>query len=215
MRVGVLALQGAHRPHVATLERLGHRCSLVRAPADLRDIEGLVLPGGESTTMLTLLRARGLLDMLREPPLIPVLATCAGLILVAAVVTGPRQTSLGWLDVEVARNGYGSQLDSAVVESDPPDPRRLVLIRAPRITRVGPEVSVELRHRGEPMLVRQGRCYGATFHPELTADSWLHRRVFGALDGARAADHGDATPDALPALPSPAAPRLPVLSPRR
>ncbi|MCA9541202.1 MAG: pyridoxal 5'-phosphate synthase glutaminase subunit PdxT [Myxococcales bacterium] len=182
----MLALQGAHRPHVATLERLGHRCSLVRAPADLRDIEGLVLPGGESTTMLTLLRARGLLDMLREPPLIPVLATCAGLILAARTVVEPAQRSFGWIDITVARNAWGRQVHSfeAVAET-PADgpfagtPLPLVFIRAPRIRAVGAGVEVLAKVEGEPVMVRQANVLGATFHPELTADRRVHALAFG------------------------------------
>jgi len=147
------------------------------------------LPGGESTVQLDLIGRNGLsaplLDLVRAGR--PVLATCAGLILLAHAVSQPAQRSLDVLDVDVARNAYGRQLDSFEANSDealpgarnaPSEPLRLVFIRAPRIERVGPGVEVLLRHRGEPVLVRQRNITAATFHPELTLDRRVHDLVF-------------------------------------
>jgi 5'-phosphate synthase pdxT subunit len=182
--VGVLALQGAFVPHEQALRSLGHRVSEVRDAAALASVDGLVLPGGESTTLLRLLARHGL-----EAPLDgfvrsgrPVLATCAGLILAARSVSQPEQKSFGWLDVDVQRNGWGAQVDSfeAVVDEGAALPGLpLVFIRAPRITRVGAGVEVMARYAGEPVLVRSASIVGATFHTELTEDLRLHRTVFG------------------------------------
>jgi 5'-phosphate synthase pdxT subunit len=176
--IGVLALQGGFDAHVRALGQAGLEARLVRTARDLDGLAGLVLPGGESTAQLRLL-ARGQL----EGPLCafaasgrPVLATCAGLILAARAVR-PAQPSLGFLDVTVERNAYGRQLDSFEAEDDAG--ARLVFIRAPRIAAVGPAVAVLARHRGEPVLVRQGRSFGATYHPELAGPE-LHREIFAA-----------------------------------
>ncbi|MCO5165573.1 MAG: pyridoxal 5'-phosphate synthase glutaminase subunit PdxT [Planctomycetes bacterium] len=188
-RVGVLALQGAFAAHARALARLGHDAVLVRRPPDLDGLEGLVLPGGESTTQLRLLDHLGLVPALERLRLggVPVLATCAGLILLARRVTGPAQPSLGWLDVDVARNAWGRQLESFEAAADPPrDDLPLVLIRAPRVTAVGEDVEVLAAYAGEPVLVRQGAVTGATFHPELTDRLDVHREVFGAVTPARA-----------------------------
>ncbi len=188
-KVGVLALQGAFAAHARALEALGHAPVLVRQPRHLEGVEGLVLPGGESTTQLGLLERLGLwapLDALARAGA-PVLCTCAGLILAARQVTGPAQRSFGWLDVDVARNAWGRQLDSFEASADAssalPD-LPLVLIRAPRITRVGEGVAVLATLHGEPVLVRQGAVTAATFHPELTDRLDVHRAVFGEA-GAR------------------------------
>lgn len=188
MRIGVLALQGDFTAHARALEVLGHDVRLARRPADLDLVEGLVLPGGESTTMLRLLESSGL-----EAPIVrlildgaPVLATCAGLILLARKVTGPDQRSLGLLDVAVARNAWGRQLDSFEASSD----RRavpLVFIRAPRIGEVGAGVEILDTWNGEPILVRQGNVVGATFHPELTGDATVARLAFEQSGSCRSA----------------------------
>lgn len=179
MRVGVLALQGDYAAHARALERAGCEVVFVREARDVRDLEGLVLPGGESTTQLKLLRQSDLLEPLSE--LVqsdkPVLATCAGLILIAHAVTGPRQESLDWIDVDVERNAWGRQVHSFEARADEDD-TELVLIRAPRIRRVGEGVDVLLHFQSEPVLVRAGNVWGATYHPELSADSDLHARVF-------------------------------------
>lgn len=177
MRVGVLALQGGFAAHLSALRELGHDAVAVRTAADLSTVGGLVLPGGESTTMWRQIERDGLGDALADFAGRPVLATCAGLILVSRHVTDPVQPSLGWLDVDVRRNGYGRQLDSFEARSDDGD-RPLVFIRAPRISRVGDGVEVLATHDGEPVLVRQGNLVAATCHPELTTDRWVHALVF-------------------------------------
>ncbi len=177
--LGVLALQGGFEAHQRAAESLGHRTRRVRTPEDLQDLDGLILPGGESTVMLKLATLGGLdapLDAFVRSGR-PVLATCAGLILAARTVLGPAQRSFGWLDVTVRRNGWGRQLDSFEGTADDTTVP-LVFIRAPRIEAVG-DVEVLLRLNGEPVMVRQGRVFGATFHPELTSDLRIHRQVFG------------------------------------
>lgn len=186
-RVGVLALQGAFEAHAKVLRKLGHQTVEVRQPADLRGLEGLVLPGGESSAQLRLLEGAQLeqpLDDFVRNSGAPVLATCAGLILAAAKVTGPEQRSFGWLDVAVVRNGWGRQVESFECEltfdfGSGPHAMNAVFIRAPRIIEVGPETRVIGRHNGEPVAVRQGNLIGVTFHPELTSDVSFHRYVFG------------------------------------
>ena len=179
-RIGILALQGGVTPHTCSLQRIGCEVREVRVADDLRGLSGLVLPGGESTTQLRLIRRGGL-----EGPLTeflraghPALATCAGLILAAQSVHDPDQHSLGWLDVDVSRNAWGRQVQSFEAMSDNRG-LPLVFIRAPRIVRVGDDVSVEDTLDGEPILVRQGRLWGASFHPELADDSSVHALVFG------------------------------------
>lgn len=168
--IALLALQGAVEPHAARLEGLGHRVRLARSAGELVGAAGLVLPGGESTAQQRLIEAEaGLLEAIEE--LVrdaPVLATCAGLVLAA---------QRGWLDVDVTRNGWGRQICSAEAVGDAGLP--LVLIRAPRITRVGNDVEVLETLRSEPVLVRSGRFVGATFHPELTDDARVHALAFG------------------------------------
>ena len=186
-RIGVLALQGGYHPHLGVLRQLGHDAIEVRSRDELRDVDGLVLPGGESTTQLRLIHRQNLSDALNDFVRSgrAVLATCAGLILAARRVVHPEQPSMGWLDVSVERNAWGRQLDSFEAASDPPRSRALgssvplVFIRAPRIQEVGPAAQVLLTYRDEPILVRQGNVWGATFHPELTGDSSLHRAIFG------------------------------------
>lgn len=181
-RIGVLALQGAFLAHARALEALGHAPALVRRPGDLDGVEGLVLPGGESTTQLVLIDRFGLwepLDALVRAGA-PVLCTCAGLILAARRVTGPAQRSFGWLDVDVVRNAWGRQVDSFEATADGSD-LPLVFIRAPRIARTGEAVEVLVTFEGEPVLVRQGAVTAATFHPELTPRLDVHRAVFGEV----------------------------------
>ncbi len=180
MRVGVLALQGDFAAHAARLRELGAEVHPVRAAGDLERADALVLPGGESTTMLRLIAAGGLEAPLRDRLAnhVPVLATCAGVILLARAVR-PPQTSFGVLDVEVERNAYGRQLVSTVLPVDLTAPTggtmEAVFIRAPRIERCGPGVEVIARRGTDPVLIRQGRILAATFHPELSADVRVHR----------------------------------------
>lgn len=181
-RLGVLAVQGAFERHAAVLRTLGHGVTLVRDARDFAALQGLVLPGGESTVQLQLIERLSLEAPLRA--LIergdPVLATCAGLILLARGVDAPAQPSFGCIDVDVRRNAWGRQLDSFEARSDD-GARELVFIRAPRIVRVGPDVAILASYRGEPILVRQRNVTAATFHPELAGSSELHREVFGAV----------------------------------
>jgi pyridoxal 5'-phosphate synthase pdxT subunit len=184
MRVGVLALQGGFGSHLRALAAIGHRPTEVRAQQQFEEIDGLILPGGESSAQLRLLERHrleaALDDFVRAGH--PVLATCAGLILAAREVTGPAQRSFGWLDVAVARNAYGRQVESFEAEADAGtwgDHLPLVFIRAPRIVSVGPKATVLAALHREAILVRQGPLIGATFHPELTVDARVLRLAFG------------------------------------
>jgi len=184
-RVGVLALQGDFAAHGAALERAGGEPVYVREGAQLAGLDGLVIPGGESTTMLKLLHYDGLLEPLaRFGHERPIFGTCAGAILLACEVTHPSQESLRLMDIGVERNGYGRQLDSRVaqIEPEPEFAQRsgqrgtleAVFIRAPIIRRVGAQAKVLARYEGDPVLVEQGRHLVATFHPELTKDPRVH-----------------------------------------
>jgi 5'-phosphate synthase pdxT subunit len=179
MTIGVLALQGAYDAHAKTIASLGATAKLVRLPADLEGIDGLIMPGGESTTMLKFLEQRGFFEILKDfVHKTPTFGTCAGVILLAKDVTNPAQKSLGALDVTVERNSYGRQIDSAILHAEsrlPGDPLEMVFIRAPRITRTGGSVET-LANRGEdPVLVREGHLLAATFHPELGHDTRVHQ----------------------------------------
>ena len=182
--VGVLALQGDVREHVAVLQRIGVTPVEVRAPADLAAIDGLVIPGGESTTMARLLVTGGLREPLSDllGSGLPVLGTCAGLIMLARRILDGRsdQWSLGLLDVEVRRNGFGRQVASfeTLVEVEGVGAVAGAFIRAPQVVRVGDDVRVLATHdHGQgptPVLVRQGRALGCAFHPELTGETRIH-----------------------------------------
>jgi 5'-phosphate synthase pdxT subunit len=171
LRIGVLALQGAFREHRRVLEALGAEVREVRLPADLDGLDGLVLPGGESTTMMRLGELYGLDDAIRAFPG-PILGTCAGMILV-------DREHLGLADLSVERNAYGRQVASfeADVElAGDARPLRGIFIRAPRLRALGAEVEILGRLDGEPVLVRDGRLLLASFHPELTDDTRVHER---------------------------------------
>jgi 5'-phosphate synthase pdxT subunit len=180
-RIGVLALQGAFAAHERPLRALGHAMIEVRSAGDLDQVDGLILPGGESSVHLSLIERFGLEAPLRAfaGSARPILAVCAGVILAARAVTSPVQRSFGFIDVDVARNAYGRQLDSFEATSDDGS-LALVFIRAPRVTNVGAGVDVLATYRDEPVLVRQGRVIAAAFHPELTRDAHVHRSAFGA-----------------------------------
>jgi len=182
MPAGVLALQGDFEAHARALARVGVTAVPVRTLGELEAVNGLVLPGGESTTMLKLAMDEGLFEPLRGKIAsgMPVLGTCAGVVLLAREVT-PRQLSLGLLHVSVLRNAYGRQIASAVVPLRTADvlgganTMEGVFIRAPRITATGPGVEVLAWRDDDPVLVRQGPILAATFHPELTDDLRVHR----------------------------------------
>ncbi len=177
--IGVLALQGAYDAHVRTLVVLGATSRLVRLPLDLHGLDGLILPGGESTTMLHFLDRNGFFEVLQTyVKSTPTFGTCAGAILLAARVEGPAQRSLDALDITVERNAYGRQIDSSIffgpsVLAGPP--LEMVFIRAPRITRTGPTVETLASRDGSPTLVRSGLILAATFHPELSDDHRVHQ----------------------------------------
>lgn len=175
--VGVLAVQGAFEVHARAVRELGHGAVLVRSPPDFEGLDALILPGGESTVQLDLLGRLGLEEPLRAfvSRGLPVLATCAGLILLARTVRGPEQRSLGLIDVTVTRNAWGRQVDSFEATSD--RGRELVFIRAPRIVATGPHVEVLDTLEGEPVLVRERNITCATFHPELTSNREVHVRA--------------------------------------
>ena len=183
-KVGVLSLQGDFAAHGAALERAGAQPIFVRKPEQLAEIEGLVIPGGESTTMLKLLRYEGLLKPLADfGAKKPIFGTCAGAILLAGEVSSPPQESLGLMDIGVERNAYGRQIDSRVAQISPepefeqrtsPGKLEAVFIRAPIIRRVGEGAKVLASYDGDPVLVEQGRHLAATFHPELTGDNRVH-----------------------------------------
>jgi len=183
--IGVLAIQGDFAMHAKMLERLGAPYKLVKHASELAEVGGLIMPGGESTTMLKLLRYDGLMEPLEEfARCKPVFGTCAGAILMASQVSGPAQESLGLMDIAVERNGYGRQVDSRVTSIVPeadferrtaPGPLEAVFIRAPIIRRVGNSAKVLARYRDDPVLVEQGPHLAATFHPELTRDARVHR----------------------------------------
>ncbi|HXA52926.1 MAG TPA: pyridoxal 5'-phosphate synthase glutaminase subunit PdxT [Candidatus Acidoferrum sp.] len=184
-KVGVLALQGDFAKHGAALERAGAEPVFVRDREQFGEIDGLIIPGGESTTMLKLLHIDGLMDALAEfGRTKPVFGTCAGTILMAKDVLNPAQESFGMMDIAVERNAYGRQVDSRVVELDPdaefgertsPGKLEAVFIRAPIIREVRNGVRVLAEYAGDPVLIEQGRHLAATFHPELTPDDRVHR----------------------------------------
>lgn len=196
--VGVLALQGSFSRHRRVLESVGVTPREIRTAADLDGLSGLVLPGGESTTMLKLMENEGLEDAIRAFHVGggALFGTCAGLILLADRVTGPEQRSLGLLDVRVERNAFGRQIDSFEIDlawTEDDQGIRGVFIRAPRIRALGPGVRALAHLDGEPVLVRAGRVLAATFHPELTDDARLHRYFVERVMG----DAGE------PAMPEP------------
>ena len=184
---GVLALQGDFAAHEAALRRAGvpdGEVRSVRRVAELEGLKGLVLPGGESTTLLKLMAGEDWFAALRglHAQGGALLGTCAGAILLAREVNGPRQPSLGLLDATIDRNAYGRQVDSFEAEIDAPElgePLRGVFIRAPRFAATGHGVEVLGRLGDEPVLVRQGRVLAATFHPEIAGDDRLHRMFIG------------------------------------
>ncbi|HEX6466721.1 MAG TPA: pyridoxal 5'-phosphate synthase glutaminase subunit PdxT [Terriglobales bacterium] len=177
--IGVLAIQGDYEAHQRALEALGAKVVLVRKPEQLEGIDGLVIPGGESSTFLKFLEREGFLGKLREfVARQPTFGTCAGAILLAKQVENPSQESLGAIDIAVRRNAYGRQLDSTIIESNSSlgkEPLEMVFIRAPRITRTGRQVEVLALRDNDPVLVRQKHILAATFHPELSQDKRVHQ----------------------------------------
>lgn len=186
--VGVLAIQGDYQAHADRLRELGADVRLVKLPSELDGLDGLVIPGGESTTFLKFLERDGFLESLRKfVGEKPTFGTCAGCILLAKEVRNPAQDSLDVLDVTVDRNAYGRQNDSTVLTAQttlPGGELEMVFIRAPRITRTGEGVEVLAMRGGFPTLVRAGRLLASTFHPELSEDSRVHEEFMRMVRGS-------------------------------
>jgi pyridoxal 5'-phosphate synthase pdxT subunit len=179
MKIGILAVQGDFEAHAAMLRQLGAETIEVRTVEDLEECDGLVLPGGESTTQLQFLQEEGLYDAIREfsKERGAIFGTCAGAILLANQVKNPVQDSLKLMDMTVLRNGYGRQLASDVFFGNSElkkEPLEMVFIRGPVIEKVGKGITVLAKHQGKPVLVQDGRILAATFHPELTSDTTVH-----------------------------------------
>jgi 5'-phosphate synthase pdxT subunit len=181
MKIGVLALQGDFDAHRNRLKELGAEVVLVKKPEQLDEIDGLVIPGGESGTFLKLLGEAGFEKLKKFVQVKPTFGTCAGAILLANEVENPKQCGLGAIDIRIRRNAYGRQIDSSIREgrfihhNQSGSPLEMVFIRAPKIERVGPGVEVIATEGGDPVAVRQGRVMAATFHPELSADTRVHQ----------------------------------------
>jgi pyridoxal 5'-phosphate synthase pdxT subunit len=182
MKIGILALQGDFDAHRRRLEKLGADVVLVKKPEQLDEIDGLVIPGGESGTFLKLLGEEGFAKLKSFVHLKPTFGTCAGAILLATEVENPKQAGLGAIDIGVRRNAYGRQIDSSIREGKFIDrvaasPLEMVFIRAPKIERVGPGVEVIATEGKDnvPVAVKQGRVMASTFHPELSEDTRVHQ----------------------------------------
>lgn len=185
-RVGVLALQGAVREHISSIEACGAKAILVKWPKDLEELDALVLPGGESTTMRRLIDRYGLMEPLREFAKSgrPMFGTCAGLILLAREVAGQAEPHLGVMDVVVERNSFGRQVDSFEAELSVrglEKPFNAIFIRAPHIVGVGPETEVLCEHEGKIVMAKSGQFLGCSFHPELTDDHRITNYFLGMI----------------------------------
>ena len=181
MKIGILAVQGDFAAHAAMLAGMGIEAVEVRTREDLAGCDGLILPGGESTTQLQFLQEEGLYDAIKKFAAEDkaIFGTCAGAILLATEVKNPQQESLGLLDMTVLRNGYGRQVHSDVVSGPSTlkrEPLEMVFIRGPIFARVGPDVEVLAEYAGKPALVQKGNILAAAFHPELTNDTTVHQR---------------------------------------
>src|ERR1700686_3732684 len=190
MRIGVLALQGDFDAHRRRLEELGAEVVLIKKPEQLDDIDGLVIPGGESGTFLKLLGEEGFEKLKQFVRLKPTFGTCAGAILLAAEVENPHQKGLGALNIRIRRNAYGRQIDSSIREGRllqanlESSPLEMVFIRAPKIEHVGEGVEIIATEGSDPVAVRQGRAMAATFHPELSDDPRIHQAFLDLVSGA-------------------------------
>lgn len=181
MQIGILALQGGYEAHARMLTKLNINSIYIREPSELNNIQGLIIPGGESSTFLKLLNENGFFETLQHTQTrnLPIFGTCAGAILLAKTVTTPAQKSLGFIDITIARNAYGRQLASRIVNGEctiNSKPLEMVFIRAPRISTLSlSEVKVIAKYQAEPVCVQQNHYLAATFHPELTNDTTLHQ----------------------------------------
>jgi 5'-phosphate synthase pdxT subunit len=186
--VGILAIQGDYEAHKKRVEELGAAAMLVRRPEELDSLDALIIPGGESSTMLKFLERDGFFEKLKEfVKQKPTFGTCAGAILLAKDVENPPQPSLQAMDIRVRRNAYGRQLQSSITTSDSKLGGRLemVFIRAPKIESVGKNVEVLATVAGDPVLVRHGKTMAATFHPELTRDTRVHAEFLKLISNGR------------------------------
>jgi len=187
-RVGVLALQGAFREHRRVLEQLGCEVSEVRTPTDLDQIQGLIIPGGESTAIGKLLQINGLGDKIKDLAQqdLPIFGTCAGMILISKEIAGSDQYRLGLMDVSVQRNAFGRQVASFETDLTIPalgkDPVRAVFIRAPYITKVAPNVGILSEYDQKIVFARQGNLLASAFHPELTSDYRVHQYFLDIIE---------------------------------
>jgi 5'-phosphate synthase pdxT subunit len=176
MKIGVLAIQGDFDAHRRRLEELGAEVVLVRKPEELDEVEGLVIPGGESGAFLRILGEDGMKKLRDFVRVKPTFGTCAGAIMLAKEITNPAQVGLGALDVRIRRNAYGRQIDSSIREGKFGDaPVEMVFIRAPKIEKLGAGVEVIATEGDDPVAVRQGKIMAATFHPELSQDTRIHQ----------------------------------------
>jgi pyridoxal 5'-phosphate synthase pdxT subunit len=176
MKIGVLAIQGDFDAHRRRLEELGAEVVLVRKPEELDEVEGLVIPGGESGAFLRILGEEGMKKLADFVRVKPTFGTCAGAIMLAKEITNPAQVGLGALDVRIRRNAYGRQIDSSIREGKFGDaPVEMVFIRAPKIEKLGAGVEVIATEGNDPVAVRQGKIMAATFHPELSQDTRIHQ----------------------------------------
>ena len=186
MKIGILAVQGDFQAHASRLRELGAAPVEIRTPGQLEECDGLILPGGESTTQLQFLQEEGLFDAIRKFASDggAIFGTCAGAILLATEVKHPQQASLGLLDITVLRNAYGRQIASDVFFATcrlKKEPLEMVFIRAPIIERVGPGVEILAEYGGNPVLVQKDSLLAATFHPELTSDPTVHEHFLSLL----------------------------------
>jgi 5'-phosphate synthase pdxT subunit len=197
VKIGILAVQGDFEAHAAMLARLDVESVQVRTPGDLEGCDGLILPGGESTTQLQFLQEEGLADAIAKfaEQGGAIFGTCAGAILLATEVENPKQDSLKLLDMTVLRNGYGRQIASDVVSGPTKlkqEPLEMVFIRGPIIERAGPDLRVLAEYAGKPALVQRGHILAATFHPELTDDTTVHEHFLGLVAAATSQTAGSA-----------------------
>src|SRR5215468_9817638 len=190
MRIGVLAIQGDFDAHKRRLEELGADVVLVRKPEQLDEVDGLVIPGGESGAFLKILGERGFAKLKQFVRLKPTFGTCAGAIMLAREVTNPEQPGLGALDIRIRRNAYGRQIDSSIRTGRLGEsPLEMVFIRAPKIERVGPNVEVIATEGKDPVAVRQGKAMAATFHPELSDDPRVHQAFLDLVANGKKSEH--------------------------
>ena len=190
LKIGVLAIQGNFAAHAAALEAVGAEAIEVRKPEELQSLDGLIIPGGESTTILKFLEHGDFFAQLEKfVQTKPTFGTCAGCILLAKDVQKPKQRSLGVLDITVERNAYGRQNESVILHEPtelPGGPLEMVFIRAPRIAQAAPQVEVLAVRGGDPVLVRDGHLMAATFHPEMSSDTRVHQMFVDLVRGWKA-----------------------------